>query len=190
MKANKDEAEEEPEEDAPPAANAAGGEEDDDEEDDDEEDEEEDDEEDDEENDEEDEEDEEDDDGEDDDEQGGGTHGVAGYDAHNGLEKQRCLNCLNSLCGIGEGSHDECIYGINQDSGVRIEGLKSIYNDTIGQTFCPQDRMDEWKDYTNVLKLDFVQYINGIKHFINTTTNNRIRGGAKLDKLVQYFSEN
>jgi hypothetical protein len=94
------------------------------------------------------------------------------------------------LCGIGEGSYDECIYGINQDSGVRIEGLKSIYNDTIGPQFCPQDRMDEWKGYTNVYNLSVVQYINVIRHFINTTTNNRIRGGAALHKLVQYFSDN
>ena len=117
------------------------------------------------------------------------THPVMGYDAHNGLTSEECLDRLNTLSSIPQIQQDKCINGIG-DTEPRIKGLKKIYTNMVGLNFCSLDRLGDWSASIDALNLSFIQYINGVRHYINTNPPSRIRGGAHIDKLAQYFIDN
>ena len=62
----------------------------------------------------------------------------------------------------------------------------------VGLNFCSLDQLGDWSASIDALNLSFIQYINGVRHYINTNANtmSRIRGGAHIDKLAQYFIDN
>jgi hypothetical protein len=121
---------------------------------------------------------------EDDDEEVGGTHGVAGYDAHNGLEKEDCLDCLKFLSKINPDDYNKCING---EHGV-MEGLERIHNIVISANESAH-LAKQWKEVVKRLGFSFKQYLISIEFWIEVSENKRPRGGAALHKLVQYFKE-